>query len=80
MGTIEKGSEAYIIENGYRIRKVTVLDERGGLCTLRLYDGGGTRLHKSRLYRTMEEAQNYIEARKGMRNNRAPHRYGNDKK
>ena len=41
--------------------------------------GNGIRLHKSRLFRTMEEARNYIEARKGMWNNRVPHRDSNDK-
>ena len=53
----QPGDRAFIIENGMRIREVTVLRNAAGFCTIRFGNGGGTRLRESRLYPTMTEAE-----------------------
>lgn len=54
------GDTVYIVENASRVREATVVRSSGGFCLLRLFGGGETRLRETRLFRTAEEAEEYI--------------------
>ena len=57
----QPGDRAFIIENGMRIREVTVIRSAAGFCTIRFENGGGTKLRESRLYPAMADAEAEIE-------------------
>ena len=73
----ESGEQAFIVENGRRIRQAVVLSECGGLYKIRFPEGGGTCLKEGRLFRTAEDAERTVTAReKTVRGPRSPHSFG----
>lgn len=54
------GDIVYIVENTSRFREAVVLRSSGGFGLLWLAGGGGTWLRETRLFRTAEDADEYI--------------------
>lgn len=78
MAAFNTGAEAYIVENGLKVRPVKVISVSGGLYTLKFRDGpGATRLKEGRLYRTEKDAQSSIKTKiPETRRLRNPHTMG----
>ena len=75
--TFEEGSHAYIVENGWNIREVTIVRRSGEFYIVRFNDKGGVKLRGSRLYAAQEEAEKSLpkeEKQKGM-GYRSPYDY-----
>ena len=54
---MQKGETGYIVRSNRIIEPVTILSESGGFCTVHFTSRqGGTRLRKSRVFATKEEA------------------------
>ena len=57
MANIQKGETAYIVRSNRIIEPVTILSVSGEFCTVHFISRqGGTRLRKSRVFATKEEA------------------------
>ncbi|ETP71236.1 hypothetical protein UYO_2810 [Lachnospiraceae bacterium JC7] len=56
-------SKAYIIENGWRIIEVQIINESDDFYLVRFPSGGGIRVNGKRLYDTIEEAEKVVEER-----------------
>lgn len=57
MSKFAAGSEAYIIENGYRVTKVIIKGYSGGFYTVQVHGSNGAiRLKEHRIYKTEDEA------------------------
>lgn len=54
------GDIVYIVENTSRVREATVVRSSGEFCLLRFSGGGGIRLRESRLFRTAEDAREFV--------------------
>ena len=73
----KNGEQAFIVENGRKVRQVRVLSESGGLYKIRFPEGGGTCLKAGRLFRTAEDAEQTVTVRKETaRGPRSPHSFG----
>lgn len=57
---IRKGNVCWIVESNRRKRQVAVLKVDRDFATVAFYEGGGIRVHKSRLYPTAAEADRKI--------------------
>ena len=62
------GDAVYFIESSNFIRQATVLNCAAGFCTIRFETGNsgpsGIRVRESKVYRTENEAKDFIERRK----------------
>ena len=78
MSAFRVGTEAFIVANGIKVRPVRIVSVNSGFYTLRFLDGSGvTRLKKGRLYKTKEDAEDYIKNGKPkVRRYRSPYSYG----
>lgn len=54
------GDISYIVENASHVREAVVVRSSGVCFLLRLFGGGGTRLRETRLFRTVEDAGEYV--------------------
>ena len=73
----KNGEQAFIVENGYKVRPVVILSEGGGLYKIRFQEGGGTCLKAGSLFRTAEDAKQTVTVKeKTVRGPRSPHSMG----
>lgn len=57
----ERNSEAYFIENGLKVTKVTITQYSGGFYTIRFPNGGAMRVRENRLFNSINSATEYLE-------------------
>ena len=57
---MKQGVTAYIIESNRKIRKVTVAHVTGNMALVKFDEGGGIRVHLSRLFESEEAARKYL--------------------
>lgn len=60
---MKEGITAYIIESNRKIRKVTVAHVVGNMALVKFDEGGGIRVHLSRLFESEEAARKYLSIR-----------------
>lgn len=58
---MKEGIIAYIIESNRKIRKVTVAHVVGNMALVKFDEGGGIRVHLSRLFESEEAARKYLD-------------------
>ena len=72
----KKGNTCYFIANNQKVIQALVISTQGDFCTLK-FPGGATRLRRSRLYLTPEEAARHIVDRpQPQRRRHDPYLYG----
>ena len=57
---MKHGVTAYIIESNKKIRKVTVAHITGNMALVKFDEGGGIRVHLSRLFESEASARKYL--------------------
>lgn len=60
---MKEGITAYIIESNRKIRKVTVAHVVGNMALVKFDEGGGIRVHLSRLFESEEAARKCLSIR-----------------
>lgn len=56
MAKFEKGTAAFLVENGVRVKEVHIINYSGGFYLVKFRDGAGMRVKEHRLFHTKEEA------------------------
>lgn len=57
---MKEGITAYIIESNKKIRRVTVAHVAGNMALVKFDEGGGIRVHLSRLFESEDAAKRYL--------------------
>ena len=65
---MKEGITAYIIESNRKIRKVTVAHVVGNMALVKFDEGGGIRVHLSRLFESEDAARKYLSIRENVIN------------
>lgn len=64
---MKEGITAYIIESNKKIRMVTVAHVAGNMALVKFNEGGGIRVHLSRLFESEEAAKRYLGVKLGVK-------------